>query len=147
MRLDIRQVRVHPLLQLNQDTNKKYVAIVKILRYHPNIDVKPLFAWDIEEDEDTLKALPYIIDWFNRAEVAVNERGERRVARIYNVDQKKLSAIYQFAQAMPLLFAAATPFVASHAKDESAKAKKSRADMERMNKVSTSMNTNCCVIL
>ena len=58
------------------------------------------------------------------------------------VPRRKLSAIYQFAQAMPLLFAAATPFVASHAKDESTK--KSRVEMESMNKVATE---NCCVIL
>lgn len=130
------------LLQLNEGTNKSHVAILKILRYHP-IDMKPLFGWGSEEEgEWTLKGLPYIIDWFNRATVAVNERGHQRKDR-YKVDQKKLSAIYQFAKAMPLLFAAATPFVASHshAKDESTK---SLVEMESKNKVATE---NCCVIL
>ena len=96
------------LLQLNEGTNKRHVIMKKILQYHPHIDVKPLFAWDMD-GEWTLKGLPYIIDWFNRAAVAVNDRGTRRVARAkdrvnYNVDQKKLSAIYEFAKAMPLRF-------------------------------------------
>ena len=81
----------------------------KILQYHPNIDMKPFFGWDMD-GEWTLKGLPYIIDWFNRAAVAVNDRGKRRVARVkdrvnYNVDQKKLTAIYEFAKAMPSMFA------------------------------------------
>ena len=80
----------------------------KILQYHPHIDMNPLFGWDIE-GEWTLKALPYIIDWFNRAAVAVNDRGTRRVARAkdkvnYNVDTKKLTAIFEFAKAMPSMF-------------------------------------------
>ena len=79
------------------------VAVKKILQY-----LKPLFVWDIE-GEWTLNGLPHIIDWFNRAAVAVNDRGKRRVARAkyrvnYNVDQKKLSAIYEFAKAMPSMF-------------------------------------------
>ena len=96
------------LLQLNKDYNKRHVIMKKILQYHPHIDMNPLFGWDME-GEWTLKGLPYIIDWFNRAAVAVNDRGTRRVARAkdrvnYNVDQKKLSAIYEFAKAMPSLF-------------------------------------------
>ena len=133
------------LLLFNEGTNKKHVVMKKMLRYHPNIDMKPLFGWGSKEDEDTLKALPYIIDWFNRAAVAVNDREKRRISDVkmaVAVPRRKLSAIYQFAQAMPLLFAAATPFVASHAKDESTK--KSRVEMESMNKVATE---NCCVIL
>ena len=97
------------LLQLNKCTNKKHVVMKKILQYHPVIDMKPFFGWDMD-GEWTLKGLPYIIDWFNRAAVAVNDRGTRRVARAkdrvnYNVDQKKLSAIYEFAKAMPSMFA------------------------------------------
>ena len=83
------------LLERNQLTNKSHVAIRKILQHHPNIDMEPMFEWDAE-GEQTLKALPYVISWFDRAGVAVADvRGEPR---------RKLSAIFQFSLAMPLLF-------------------------------------------
>ena len=89
------------LLKLNRSTtNKSHVAIRKILQYHPNIDMKPLFEWDAE-GEQTLKALPYVIDWFDRAEVAVADYDREKT---YRVEERKLSAIHQFATAMPLLF-------------------------------------------
>ena len=104
----IQQTNLIRLLQVNKGTNKRHVAIKKILQYHPHIDMKPFFGWDMD-GEWTLKGLPYIIDWFNRAAVAVNDRGARRVARAkdrvnYNVDQKKLTAIFEFAKAMPSMF-------------------------------------------
>ena len=90
--------RLEYLLDLNKDTNKSRVAIKKILKYHPNIDMEPLLDLDADEDEQNLKALPYVIDWFDRAEEAVAEDDER-----YNIEEKKLSAVFQFAKAMPLL--------------------------------------------
>ena len=92
------------LLNLNKNTNKSHVAIQKILLSHPNIDVEPLFEWDVPheegEGERSLKALPHVIDWFGRAE---------EVACMVNITEHKwntmrLSSIYQFALAMPLLF-------------------------------------------
>ena len=65
--------------------------------------MEPLFHWNTEgEGERDLKALPYIIEWFEKAGEAVadDEGGEES----YNIEGRKLSAIYQFAQAMPLLF-------------------------------------------
>ena len=50
------------------------------------------------------KALPYVIAWFEKAEEAV--AGEEEWS--YNIEERKLSAIYQFAQAMPLLFVPAS---------------------------------------
>ena len=46
--------------------------------------------------------MPYIIEWFEKAGEAVadDEGGEES----YNIEGRKLSAIHQFAQAMPLLF-------------------------------------------
>ena len=71
----------------------------KILKYHPNIDMEPLFEWDAE-GEQTLKALSYVVDWFGRAEEAVaEEEGEN-----YHIENRKLSVIFQFAKAMPLMF-------------------------------------------
>ena len=90
------------LLDLNEGTNKINVAIKKILKYHPNIDMEPLFEWNMEgEGERDLKALPYVVAWFNRAEEAVEGDEE---GGSYNIDERKLTAIYQFARAMPLLF-------------------------------------------
>ena len=58
------------LLDLNKGRNKSNVAIKKILKYHHNIDMEPLFEW-VADGEQTLKALPYVIDWFERAREAV----------------------------------------------------------------------------
>ena len=74
----------------------------KILKYHPEIDMQPLFEWDAE-GEQTFKALPYVVDWFERAKVAVAEIKDET----YGVEERKLSAIFQFARAMPL-------FIVSH---------------------------------
>ena len=98
--------RLHDLLVLNAETNKRDVAMKKILRYHPNIDMEPLFLWD-SEGEQTLKALPYVLGWFEKAEQAV--RVGEEAERIYNVGAKKLSAIYQFAKAMPQLIVSHSP--------------------------------------
>ena len=89
------------LLDLNNGTNKSHVAIRKILKYHPNVDMEPLFEWDAD-GEQTMKALPYVIDWFERAEEAVADEDDNIS---YHVEEKKLSAIFQFAKAMPLFFA------------------------------------------
>ena len=90
---------------MNNGANKSHVAIKKILKYHPNIDMEPFFEWNMEgEGERNLKALPYVIAWFEKAEEAV--AGEEESS--YNIEERKLSAIYQFAQAMPLLFVPAS---------------------------------------
>ena len=93
--LDIRS-----LLGMNRGTNNKsHVAMKKILRYHPNIDISPMFEWD-SKGEQTLKALPYVVAWFERAQEAVtSDEGVH-----YGIHAKKLSSIFQFARAMPLLF-------------------------------------------
>jgi hypothetical protein len=92
---------VSTLLEMNKEKNKSHVAIRKILKYHPNIDMKPLFEWGVNEDgEQTLKALPHVVDWFERAKEAVAGDGDRED---YHIEERQLSAILQFAKAMPLL--------------------------------------------
>ena len=91
--------QLESLLELNKDTDKSHVAIKKILKYHPNIDMEPLFQWDAE-GEQNLKALPHVMNWFERARAAVTDEEEDQ----YNVDGRKLNAIFQFAKAVPLLF-------------------------------------------
>ena len=91
------------ILGLNRGTkNKSHVVMKKILKHLPCIDMEPLYAWD-SKDEQTLKGLPYVIDWFDRAEEAI-EKANDRVNYDYQVETKKLTAIYQFARAMPILF-------------------------------------------
>ena len=93
---------IDSLLKLNKGTNKSHVAIKKILKYHPIIDMSPLFEWNMEgEGERDLKALPYAVSWFDRAR-EVDYEGE------YDLNERQLSAIYQFAQAMPLMFVPAS---------------------------------------
>ena len=63
--------------------------------------MEPLFEWNMEEEgERDLKALPYVVACFERADEAV---GNELRGRGY-IHKKKLSAMYQFAKAMPLLF-------------------------------------------
>lgn len=116
-------------LYLNGYKNKRNVAIKKILYYHPHIDMEPLFTMDLDGEEKDLKALPYVLSWFDRAAVAVDDeewiyedydvrnnydRGEyietflSEVNETYRVKERKLSAVYQFVQAMPLLFVPAS---------------------------------------
>ena len=94
------------LLKLNKGTNKGHVAIRKILRFHPNIDFSKLFDWDAE-DEQTLKALPFVVAWFERGIEAIAELNSIQ-RESYYIDKRELSAIYQFARTMPLLFVSAS---------------------------------------
>ena len=95
---------------LNEKENKHHVAIIKILLFHPPVDMQPFFKWGMEVDEEpTLKALPYVVDWFERAQVAIsNDDGlwHHYETAWHNIDAKVLSAIYLFAKEMPLLFTA-----------------------------------------
>lgn len=120
------------LLELNETSNKRHVAIKKILLYSPDIDMEPLFDLSVEEDdsERDLKALPHVISWFETAAVAVESDDslsdnsipdESDESNGYNLEGRKLSAIYQFATAMPMLFVPAT----HHDKGNSKKRKRS----------------------
>ena len=73
--------------------------------------MKPFFGWDLEGDE-SLKALPYVLAFFERARapylLAAFDIARAATAgdeASYDLEQRKLSAIYQFAKAMPLLMA------------------------------------------
>jgi len=97
------------LLKLNKNTNKGHVAIMKILQYHPNVltdssDVEPFFADWISDDEQTLKGLPYVVDWFDRAKEAVVASSSKGASSAFDIGKRKLTAIYQFARAMPSMF-------------------------------------------
>jgi len=96
------------LIKMNTVTNKSHVAIRKILRHHPKIDMEPFFGWDVE-GEWTLKGLPYVLAWFEKAREAVIAHyegygGDPSGKKEYKIEKRKLSAIYDFAKAMPLQF-------------------------------------------
>ena len=113
-------IQLASLLKMNKGINKKYVAIKKILQNYPNIEMEPLFEWG-SGNERNLMALPYVIDWFVRAGEVV-ERDDESVDSSdysdsddtsdsnnsddydYQVEEKQLTVIYEFALAMPLLF-------------------------------------------
>lgn len=104
------------LLRLNRGTNKSHTAIKKILRYHPIIDMEPLFEWDAEEGERNLKALPYVIRWFDSARAVVANEADTessfiRCAEVDKMERQKLCALLQFAKAMPLLFVPASHII------------------------------------
>jgi len=80
------------LLGLNDDVDKKEVAIIKVLKYHIDFDVQPFFEWEFS-------VLPLIIEWLERAswiEMPMNFDP--------NISRRKLSSIYQFVRGMPVLY-------------------------------------------
>ena len=101
------------LIDLNKKRNKRHVAMIKILQFNGNINMEPFFEWNMEgEGERDLKALPYIIAWFNKAgEMAASEG-----LQCYRIERRKLSAIYQFAKVMPMLFVPASQIKANEKK-------------------------------
>ena len=98
---------------MNRYNSPSDAARLKIIQYHPNIDMEPFFEWNMEgEGERDLKALPYIIAWFNKAGEMVASEG----LQCYHVERRKLSAIYQFAKVMPMLFVPASLIKANEKK-------------------------------
>ena len=88
------------LLQLNKNGDKEQVANQKVL---PLLDMEPLLAWNMEgEGEPNLKALPYIVAWFDRAREYNQNNDNEDLAN--SIGARKLSAIFQCATALPLFF-------------------------------------------
>mmetsp|Transcript_21474 Transcript_21474/g.36881 ORF Transcript_21474/g.36881 Transcript_21474/m.36881 type:complete len:434 (-) Transcript_21474:860-2161(-) len=80
-----------PFLELNRkfSEDKRQVARLKILRHHDHIDMELFFGWGP-------KMLPVAVSWFDEA----RKCGED----VTSLEKKKLSAIFQFAKAMPMVF-------------------------------------------
>lgn len=78
------------LLYLNTSTNKKEVAIKKILNNHNQFDMQPFFEWEF-------KVLPHVVNWLRRAEECDGvDQGDIRT--------RNLAALYQFIRGMPVLY-------------------------------------------
>jgi len=124
--------KLRSLLEMNKSTtNKRHVAIKKILLHYPHdFHMEPLFDLSLEEDdsERDLRALPHVISWFDStAAVAIAESAieyeddssiddylyeeyvqydifMKKKLSANDLEGRKLSAIYQFVSAMPMLF-------------------------------------------
>jgi len=98
------QVQVRESLSFNDldYPNIGRVAIRKIIKYHPNAlaDIEPFLADWIGDDEQSLKGLPHVIAWFHKAREAFANSSEEEGR---DVERRMLSAIYQFARALPTL--------------------------------------------
>ncbi|KAL7533316.1 hypothetical protein ACHAXR_009794 [Thalassiosira sp. AJA248-18] len=82
------------LVEMNKGTDKKQIAMEKILRNHPYFDMKPFFEWN-------LGTLPFVVGWFDQAKVCHEDTA--------SIDARKLDSIFQFARAMPMMFVKAPP--------------------------------------
>lgn len=69
---------------------ERRVAMEKILHHHVVLDMRPFLEWE-------LKVLPIAITWFDKATTCRN-------ADLARINTNKLSAIYQFARTLPLMF-------------------------------------------
>ena len=87
-----RENPLRPLLVLNDRKNEKEVAIIKILQHHNDFDMMPFFEWEF-------KVLPLMINWFERASAITMPINFEP-----NIAPRKISSIYQFIRAMPLLY-------------------------------------------
>ena len=76
-------------LGLNNNLDKRLVAAVKILKNHDHFDMHPFFAWNF-------KVLPRAIGWLEKASTYDTDFDK-------NIEQRKLSVVYQFVRAMPML--------------------------------------------
>jgi Ran GTPase-activating protein (RanGAP) involved in mRNA processing and transport len=84
---------IEDYLKLNKP-HKQASAICKILRSHPDIDVTPLFEFN-------LMCLPLVVAWFEKAKLYLGEVNEP--AEVFT--NRQLSAVFKFIRGMPLLAA------------------------------------------
>ena len=98
----------HTLLDFGDedDIDNMPLNLLSLLKLNRAVDMEPLFELD-EDDERKPKALPCVIDWFDRRVRESNEDGEL----VNSINSRKLSCIFQFARAMPLKFVPASHFI------------------------------------
>ena len=101
-------------LKLNE-TDNQAAAICKILHSHPDIDVTPLFRFN-------LMCLPLVVAWFEKAKSCLCNMNESTES----FQSRELSAVYKFVRGMPLL--AANGFRSEMMKDIQVQSKKRKLD-------------------
>ena len=75
-------------------------SLKTLLKLNRAVDMEPLFELDSEDNERKPKAMPSVIDWFDRRGREVSQSD----GVVNSINARKLSSIYQFARAMPLKF-------------------------------------------
>lgn len=96
-------------LTLNEKFPTKHVATIKILLFFSLVDMKPIVELD-SNGEQTLKGLPHLVDWFERAETVIDYDDNDGTTwhhlgeTWHNIKAKRLSTVFQFAQLMPFMF-------------------------------------------
>ena len=91
----------HTLCSLGEGIGNMPLILSSLLKLNLAVEMEPLFELDSKDDERKPNALPSVIDWFDRRDRESNEDGK---VDTINVRTRKLSAIFQFARAMPLKF-------------------------------------------
>ena len=77
---------------MNERNDKEEVAAIKILQSHDDFDMLPFFEWEF-------KVLHLVLSWLERAsDFEMPDDFEP------NIEERKLSTIYQFVRGMPLLY-------------------------------------------
>ena len=77
---------------MNRRDEKKEVATIKILQNHNDFDMLPFFEWEF-------KVLSMALSWLERASsYEMPENFEP------NIEERKLSTIYQFVRGLPVLY-------------------------------------------
>ena len=116
---------LNSLVALNRSGySKKQIAMMKILKYHDNFDMQPLFEWDF-------KVLPCMIKWFEKAAERPSYLDKFRLPDLEAmVQQRKLSAIYQFIRGMPLEFIEARSM--HELKEFAARKKRLNSELKRL---------------
>ena len=81
---------LNEILDMNQLGDNKKVAIIKILKHHPHLNMQLFFEWDF-------KVLPLVVKFWEKAATCV--------VRIEGgIRSRKLWSIYQFIRGMPLVY-------------------------------------------
>ena len=99
------------LLGKNRRGPSEKIVMRKMLESHPYFDMQLFFEWG-------LKVIPYIVNWFDRAD-------EIAIAPSWIIGQRKLSAIYQFIRGMPMMY------VTAHSNQELEKMRASTMQMHQ----------------
>ena len=81
---------------LSANQNQPHVAMYKILKNHPDFDMRPLLLWK-------LKFLPFIVAWFKASRRRWKWPSWTWGESISSLQRRELSAIFQFVRGLPLL--------------------------------------------
>ena len=101
-KMDDTPLEIVKYLNLNESQYHGAAAICKILHSYPDIDVTPLFEFNLE-------FLPLVVEWFENAKPCIIDRVNEPIWRWeilhWKIEHRQLSAVYKFIRGLPLLAA------------------------------------------